>query len=363
MKKIIALVLVVFAIASSICSCSFSKYKIHDIFCDIDLVLTARNTNIAYPQIVKNSQFQLGEEYETKEYGDSQTVKDYGTFPSIVNSYFSSGFTTCYAMQHLGVDFKTAYGINCASSERYAGIYDYDYTYYFSDKNGSNGNYLGYVMHNKGGTDIFLDISKSLKGESKKYAEKEVCKSAFVFMTSKDNPIDSITQEQVVSIFKGEITNWKALGGNDEKIKLFSREENSANYIYLRDFVLNGENPTDKYEKCHVKDDEIHSPNMVVVGRYEGYDVAEYVNSSASIGCCFKFAYDTYYKDNDVKMLKINGVECNEENIANGSYPYTVTYYATYRKGEKGQKAQKFLDWMQSEEGKACTRLAGYVPV
>ena len=74
---------------------AFSKYKIHDIFCDIDLALTARNTNIAYPQIVKNSQFQLGEEYETTEYGDSQIVKDYGTFPSIVNSYFSSGFTTC----------------------------------------------------------------------------------------------------------------------------------------------------------------------------------------------------------------------------------------------------------------------------
>ena len=182
-------------------------------------------------------------------------------------------------------------------------------------------------------------------------------------MVSKDNPVDSLTKEQVVSIFKGEITNWEELGGNDEKIKLFSREEVSANYIYLRDFILNGEKPTDKYEKCYVKDDEIHSPDTVVVDRYEGYDVAEYVNSSASIGCCFKFAYDTYYKGNNVKALKINGVECNEENIANGSYPYIVTYYATYKKGEKGQKAQKFLDWMQSEEGKACTRLAGYVPV
>lgn len=360
MKRIIALALMAFIIASSVCSCKHSKYEVHDIFCNIDLTLTANSTNITYPQIVKNSQFQLGEEFETKE---GEKLKKFGTFPSIINGYFSSGFTTCYAMQHLGVDFKTAYGINSTLWVRYTDINTYDYISFFEDGNEGYGHYLDCAMYNKDGTDIFLNISKSIKGESKKYLEKEVCKSAFVFIASKDNPVDSLTKEQVVSIFKGEITNWEELGGNDEKIKLFSREEVSANYIYLRDFVLNGEKPNDKYEKCYVKDDEIHSPDTVVVDRYEGYDVAEYVNSSASIGCCFKFAYDTYYKGNNVKALKINGVECNEENIANGSYPYIVTYYATYKKGEKGQKAQKFLDWMQSEEGKACTRLAGYVPV
>lgn len=362
MKRIIALVLVVFVITSSVCSCKYSEYKVHDIFSDMDLTLTANSTNITYPQIVKNSQFQLGKIFETKEYGDSQKVRSFGTFPSIVNAYFSSGFTTCYAMQNLGVDFKTAYGLNPASRVRYAGDYDYDYIYYFQESNYVSGNYLGYPMYNKDGVDIFLDISKSLKGESKKYLEKEVCKSAFVFMTSEDNPVDSITKEQVADIFTGKITNWEELGGNDEKIKLFSRDKVSANYIYLRDFVLNGETPTDKYEKCYVKDDSIHY-DEIVVDRYKDFDVAEYVNSSASIGYCFKFGYDTYYKDNNVKALKIDGIECNETNIENGSYPYTVTYYATYRKGEKGQKAQKFLDWTQSEEGKKCTRLAGYVPV
>ena len=42
--------------------------------------------------------------------------------------------------------------------------------------------------------------------------------SAFVFIVNTENPVENLTLEQVQKIYKGEITNWKEVGGNDEEI-------------------------------------------------------------------------------------------------------------------------------------------------
>jgi len=51
---------------------------------------------------------------------------------------------------------------------------------------------------------------------------------AFVFFVHKDNPIDSLTVEQIKGIYSGEITNWSEVGGDDEKIVAFQRNEGSG---------------------------------------------------------------------------------------------------------------------------------------
>ena len=42
-------------------------------------------------------------------------------------------------------------------------------------------------------------------------------------MFSTDNPIDNLTTEQIQMIYSGEITNWKQVGGKNEKIDSFRR--------------------------------------------------------------------------------------------------------------------------------------------
>src|SRR6266478_4235192 len=52
------------------------------------------------------------------------------------------------------------------------------------------------------------------------------------------NPISELTLAQIKSIYTGVVKNWKDVGGSDQKIILYSRENNSGTYVYFKEHVL-----------------------------------------------------------------------------------------------------------------------------
>jgi len=65
---------------------------------------------------------------------------------------------------------------------------------------------------------------------------------ALSIIVNEKNPVDSLTMAQVGSIFRGEIKNWKVVGGPDQKISLYGRQSNSGTYSFLQEHVLNNKN-------------------------------------------------------------------------------------------------------------------------
>jgi len=65
---------------------------------------------------------------------------------------------------------------------------------------------------------------------------------ALSIIVNEKNPLDTLTMAQVGSIFRGEIKNWKVLGGADQKISLYGRQSNSGTYAFLQEHVLNNKN-------------------------------------------------------------------------------------------------------------------------
>ncbi len=53
-------------------------------------------------------------------------------------------------------------------------------------------------------------------------------RDALVFIVNEDNPVQSLTQEQLIGIYTGEITNWSDVGGADLPIVAFQRPEESG---------------------------------------------------------------------------------------------------------------------------------------
>jgi len=51
-------------------------------------------------------------------------------------------------------------------------------------------------------------------------------------------------------------------------------------------------------------------------------------------------------------VLAVDGVSPTPENLRSGAYPYTVYYYAVYEKGN--ETAERFVNWMVSDEGQQC---------
>jgi phosphate transport system substrate-binding protein len=92
---------------------------------------------------------------------------------------------------------------------------------------------------------------------------------------------------------------------------------------------------------------------------------AAYQNYPESIGYCLLsfFENDGYRLGSEVKILSIDGVQPNEASIRNGTYPYATNFYAAIRKGEEDDNGGRFLEWILSDEGQACIRQSGYLPL
>ena len=181
---------------------------------------------------------------------------------------------------------------------------------------------------------------------------KPICWDAFVFITHKNNPVNSLTIEQLQGIFSGKITNWKEVGGRDEDIRAFQREPGSGSQTGMEELVMRGV--------------PMASPETVLI--IEGMSglverVAEYKNKTASIGYTYRYYIDRLYKNDNIKTIAVEGVAPTYENIRSGKYPLSVNYVGVIRGGEEEGPGGLFLDWLLSEEGQACVKQAGYIPI
>lgn len=91
--------------------------------------------------------------------------------------------------------------------------------------------------------------------------------------------------------------------------------------------------------------------------------IGSYQAKETSLGYTYKYYIDTLYKNDNIKMLNIDGIAPTPENLRSGAYPFTAAYYAVMRGGEEDGTAAKFLHWMLSEEGQRVIGQAGYIPV
>ena len=174
---------------------------------------------------------------------------------------------------------------------------------------------------------------------------------AFVFFVHKDNPIDSLTVEQIKGIYSGQITNWSQVGGKNEKIVAFQRNEGSGSQSMLVRFM--GDTP-------------IMEPTMQTsVGDMGGIieEVADYKNKSNSMGFSFRFYVEGIIKNPDIKMIAIDGVAPTKENIQSGAYPIIAPLYAVSYEGNANENVQKLIEWMLSQEGQYIVEKTGYVGI
>lgn len=215
----------------------------------------------------------------------------------------------------------------------------------------------GYRLLAEKETDIFIGVYPS--DEQRAYAEENqttfeytpIGTEAFVFFVHKDNPITNLTTEQIKDIYSGKITNWKDVGGKNEKIAAFQRNEGSGSQSMLKRFM--GDTP--------ITDAPTEMVNDLMAGIIE--QVADYKSKTNSIGFSFRYYVEGIIKNPDIKMISIDGAAPTSENIRNGSYPILTPIYAvTYKENQNGN-VDKLLEWILSDEGQYIINETGYVGI
>ncbi|MBR2040751.1 MAG: substrate-binding domain-containing protein [Oscillospiraceae bacterium] len=215
----------------------------------------------------------------------------------------------------------------------------------------------GYKMLGERQTDIFFGAYPSEEQiEEAKYHGTEfvytpIGYDAFVFFVHKDNPIDNLTSEQVRAIYSGEITNWKELGGKNEKIAAYQRNEGSGSQSMLIRF-MNG---------TEIMEAPTEMVNDLMSGIVER--VSDYRSKSGSIGFSFRYYLEGIIKNPDIKILSIDGVAPTVENIKNGTYPITGPLYAVTYEGNENENVNKLIEWVLGPEGQELIEKTGYVAI
>ena len=175
---------------------------------------------------------------------------------------------------------------------------------------------------------------------------------ALVFLTGEENPVDSLTQQQAVGIYTGEITNWREVGGADAEIIAYQRNKTAGSQVMMENVVMDGEPMMDAPMEYRPSE----------MGALVD-EVASYRNSASAIGYSVYYYVTEMYLREGVKLLAIDGVAPSNETIASGEYPYTQYNYAVIRADEKeNSPARQLFDFLTTPEGKALMAAQGYVP-
>lgn len=175
-------------------------------------------------------------------------------------------------------------------------------------------------------------------------------REAFVFFVNAKNPIKNLTVEQIQGIYSGRITNWKEVGGKNEKIRAFQRPDDSGSQTALENLM--GDVPL------------MEPPKEDIVDGMGGIieRTSNYHNYKNAIGYTFRFFSNEMVQNGKIRHLEINGVFPEKETIRSGKYPLAAEFYAITA-GTDNPNVEKLLKWILSEQGQALVEKTGYVPV
>ena len=187
------------------------------------------------------------------------------------------------------------------------------------------------------------NASRKLKDTEKENGSVEniVAIDGIAVIAEKSNTVTDISAEDLAKVYKGEVSNWKDLGGDDQPIVVIGREAGSGT--------------RDAFEELmEVKDACVYAQELDSTGAV----LAKVASTPGAIGYV---SLDVV--DDTVIGLKIDGVEPTEEQILAGNYvlqrPFVMA--TTGELSEQNEIVKAWFDYIGSETGKEIIKKVGLI--
>ena len=205
------------------------------------------------------------------------------------------------------------------------------------------------------GTTMICESSRPMKTEEKdsvkaqrkaEVVEIPVALDALAIYLNKQNRIDHVTMDQLSGIFRGQITNWKDVGGPQGNIVLYGRENSSGTYAFFKEHVMGNADFSGNYQAL---------PGTAAV-------INAVIKDPLGIG------YGGIGYATDVKTIPIAQNASSEpvapsmDNVFNNTYPLSRQLF-WYIAGEPQGGVKDFVDWVLGPEGQNIVTEVGYYPL
>ncbi len=169
-----------------------------------------------------------------------------------------------------------------------------------------------------------------------------------------ENLLSKLTLEQVGRLYRGEVKNWKELGGADEKVVLYGRQSTSGTYVFFRDAIVKGDYAADMRSmegtQAIVDGVRLDKNGIGYVGLGYVKDDQGNPRSEIKVVPVALSEKDTYFTPLDTEAVK------------SGAYPITrPLYHYLANLPKRNSPLEKFLRFEMSDEGQSDIEKAGFV--
>ncbi|MEA2683319.1 MAG: phosphate transport system substrate-binding protein [Chloroflexota bacterium] len=194
--------------------------------------------------------------------------------------------------------------------------------------------------------DSDIPVSQSSLTDKGALVDHQVAVVAFAIIVNKSITATNLTKQQAHDVITGKVTNWKEVGGNDQKIQVVLRPATSGTRKVFKAIVLGPD--TETSTPASTQD----ATNTVIQLVSQTPGAVSYV------------ALGSIKSTDDVKKLSYDGVVPSVATVESGKYAIW-SHEHMYTKGEPTGATKAFIDFMLSsgfQNGNAFSTL-GFIPV
>ena len=169
-------------------------------------------------------------------------------------------------------------------------------------------------------------------------------------ITNLKNSVTKLTKDEIGKIFRGEITNWKEVGGTDMAITLYGRQSNSGTFVFFRDAILKGDY-SQKMNRMNGNAQIVEAIKQDMSGiGYVGVGYVKDANSQLNV----------------VKVASSPGADytspLNSNDVKSGKYPLARPLNQYVNGSPKGA-TRDFIAFELSPEGQKIIEQEGFFPI
>ncbi len=190
-----------------------------------------------------------------------------------------------------------------------------------------------------GNSDIFAEEKSGIDASA--LTDNKVAVVGFAPIVNTKTKTDNLTQQQLIDIFTGKVTNWNQVGGSDQKITVIGRTAGSGTRVNFDNFALG-------------KAAEVNGPTQDASG-----SVVQMVGQTP--GAISYVAFSYLSTNPDVKALSIDGVKPTDENVQTNDWK-VWSYEHMYVNTKKVTAAEKAFIKYVSNDSSDLKKL-GYIAV
>ena len=202
------------------------------------------------------------------------------------------------------------------------------------------GSDAGLKLVSNGGIDLSF-ISRELRpAELGTVVTVPIGTSGTGLAVSAANPVTAIHKDELAQVYRGDVSNWRYLGGKDEVIHVLLREIGAATRTAFEAYCFGGKPPAS------------YAKNAIEVGSYDEM-IRAMKSFPSSIGMMSISAQAL--AEPSIHLLTVDGVAATREALNSGAYPMRRPLYLAYSADPASVKPtiRAFVDFVKGPEGQA----------